>query len=104
MPFCPKCRYEYREGIKICPDCEVKLVAELPKPSLTESELVVVASFMAAADAQMARLKLQASGIRSIVTGDVARGYVAATLIEANVKLLVCAEDASHARKILTED
>jgi len=30
MPFCPKCRAEYREGFSRCSDCEVDLVDELP--------------------------------------------------------------------------
>jgi len=30
MPYCPKCRYEYREGIEECPDCDVELVEVLP--------------------------------------------------------------------------
>ena len=30
MPFCPKCRAEYIEGVKECPDCHVLLVQELP--------------------------------------------------------------------------
>ncbi len=29
MPFCPKCRYEYKEGVKICSDCGVELVNSL---------------------------------------------------------------------------
>lgn len=33
MPYCPECRYEYREGVKRCPDCDMALVAELPKQS-----------------------------------------------------------------------
>jgi len=31
MPFCPECRYEYKEGIITCPDCGEKLVSVLPK-------------------------------------------------------------------------
>ena len=31
MPYCPKCREEFREGGKVCPDCGVELVAELPR-------------------------------------------------------------------------
>jgi hypothetical protein len=30
MPFCPNCRFEYREGVTRCPDCDVVLVNELP--------------------------------------------------------------------------
>lgn len=29
MPWCPKCRNEYREGIKICADCGTELVENL---------------------------------------------------------------------------
>ena len=31
MPWCPKCKNEYVEGILICPDCEIDLVDELPE-------------------------------------------------------------------------
>lgn len=30
MPYCPKCRYEYRPEILVCPDCDEPLVAVLP--------------------------------------------------------------------------
>lgn len=31
MPWCPKCKNEYREGITVCADCGCELVAEEPK-------------------------------------------------------------------------
>ena len=30
MPFCPKCRSEYVEGVEKCPECQIELVQELP--------------------------------------------------------------------------
>ena len=29
MPWCPKCRNEYREGIAVCAECGVELVDSL---------------------------------------------------------------------------
>ena len=29
MPVCPQCKYEYKGGIQMCPDCNVKLVDKL---------------------------------------------------------------------------
>ena len=34
MPFCPKCRYEYKEGVLVCPDCDLTLVAELHEENI----------------------------------------------------------------------
>lgn len=36
MPFCPKCKAEYREGFDTCSDCKVKLVDKLPDYSEIE--------------------------------------------------------------------
>ena len=30
MPWCPKCKSEYREGFTVCADCGTKLVDEEP--------------------------------------------------------------------------
>jgi len=38
MPWCPKCKNEYRAGIQICPDCNTELLEELT--SETEIEYV----------------------------------------------------------------
>jgi hypothetical protein len=32
MPFCPKCKVEYRVGFTRCSDCDVELVERLPSP------------------------------------------------------------------------
>ena len=32
--WCPKCKYEYREGIKVCADCGCELVEKLDDAKL----------------------------------------------------------------------
>lgn len=34
MAWCPKCKYEYREGITVCADCKIPLVAELTEEAM----------------------------------------------------------------------
>ena len=31
--YCPQCRYEFKVGISVCPDCGVPLLMELPSPA-----------------------------------------------------------------------
>lgn len=53
MPWCPKCKYEYREGIKECSDCKIPLVDYYPEedykeetdtPYYTEEQITMYAS------------------------------------------------------------
>ena len=44
MPFCPKCKYEYKEGVKVCSDCGVELVDSLENvkiPVLVRDEATI---------------------------------------------------------------
>lgn len=36
MPWCPKCKYEYREGIKECADCKIPLTDTYPEEEYAE--------------------------------------------------------------------
>jgi hypothetical protein len=77
MPFCPNCRVEYRSGIERCSDCDVNLVEILPEdaevePDSTEGEeLVELAAFANAAEAEMIRELLEDNGIRTVLRGEV---------------------------------
>ena len=37
MAFCPGCGYEYREGVKRCPDCDLDLVADLEEADAAQT-------------------------------------------------------------------
>jgi len=39
MPFCPECRYEYEDDIKVCADCGKSLVKTLKDETGKEEEI-----------------------------------------------------------------
>lgn len=70
--FCPKCRYEYRDDIKVCPDCRCELVQRLnedeEKKKSVDYNAKACKVFEAADDfeADIIISKLKAEGIYAI--------------------------------------
>ena len=118
--FCPKCKAEYRVGFIRCSDCDVELVdylpVETPVPKEVsrgfesdrfeaEPKLVVVRTYQSGLDADLAKTVLEAAGIESMIRGDdTARRYYVGLPLTQRVELLVRAEDAEDAEKILDVD
>jgi len=69
MPFCPKCRAEYREGFSRCSDCDVDLVDELPREEedFEEEDLVPIHTFTGDLYAEMVKEALENAGISCIL-------------------------------------
>ena len=67
---------------------------------MTDAELVVVATFLTKIDADMAQTALQAADIVSMISADDAGG-LRPHLWLGGVRLLVRAEDAEQANRIL---
>ena len=67
---------------------------------MSETELVVVGTFLNQIEAEMAKGALEAADIESMVSADDAGG-LRPHLWMGGVRLLVRAEDAEHATKIL---
>jgi excisionase family DNA binding protein len=107
VPFCPKCKYEYVEGIELCPDCDLKLVPELhpnyrnPEDRQEPADLVVIATFMSAPHADMAKLHLDSAGIDSALVGDTAYPITPIPMFS-RISLMVRQEDAERARDVLS--
>lgn len=73
MPWCPKCKLEYVEGIKVCPDCGSTLVETLEK--LKESSLRTVFCGNEAVSERIAQF-LDYSHIKSVTAGKLTpKGY-----------------------------
>ena len=66
MPWCPKCKNEYREGFTVCSECNVELVDDLEAVEAEEKELVFSTEHKERIDAFIKYLEY--SGIHSYST------------------------------------
>ena len=70
MPVCPNCKYEYIEGIAICPDCNTPLVETIDSNNyteLSEEEWVLVYTTFSEIDADMLKENLESAGISATI-------------------------------------
>ncbi|WMJ85590.1 putative signal transducing protein [Anaerocolumna sp. MB42-C2] len=79
--FCPKCKCEYREGFKICPDCNENLVDSLPLPEknieiLTALNPIKIKSVANDIDAELLINLLQNNNIPCFKKSKGAGGYM----------------------------
>jgi len=73
MPFCPKCRDEFQDWVKVCPDCKVALVDKLkdiPKTVFQDEPLVYVVTVPNEAIAGMWAGILENEGIPCVLKSD----------------------------------
>lgn len=120
MPYCPRCRDEWQDWVKVCPDCHVDLVDKLPvgpEPDTTNQaldpyffnkrpakyeKLVTVATYTYAVEAYLALAKLKSEGILCFAADD----YVATIVWPCSskmggVRIQVRECDAEEARRVL---
>jgi len=106
MPYCPSCRSEYLEGIKVCPDCKVSLVDEL---SIAEEEFLewkTLARVPNELVADMVKGVLDAAELDVIIHSfaiPAFDGIVGSIYEEHWGEVLVLEEDFDEAKKIIEE-
>jgi hypothetical protein len=104
VPFCPRCRAEYRAGFDACADCRVPLVgAQPPAPPIgTPIEEVAVAQYGSESEAEMWAELLENEGIPSRLVALMLPGLLAYGASEGVPhELRVRTSDAERARDIL---
>lgn len=105
MPICPECKYEYVDGITICPDCGTALVDEskLEKPKeLSEDDWDVVYTTNNEYEADMIKDNLEGAGIAAIVLSQKDRNFPAPGDFSL-IKLLVKKTDVKDALNYIEE-
>jgi len=113
MPFCPKCKYEYVNGIEKCPDCDEELVFMLPTefpPSHPEffnttDEVVTVFTAKDAIEAEIVRGLLESAGIHCYATPEVTRWARGASMLGGlnSLDIMVLESQASEAQAVIKE-
>jgi hypothetical protein len=94
MPFCPKCRSEYRPGFTECADCGVDLVdtlPDMPQPGELDLETFVpLRSYPTRMHAEMVKEALTNEGIPAIIRGTELFGAGTGLGSAVSPKLTVC--------------
>ena len=120
MPFCPKCKYEYVQGIEKCPDCDAELVWELPDHKLPfelpaesarhrdlfrDEEVVTVFTAKDTIEAEIVRGILEGAGIHCCVTPEVTRWARGTAMLGGlqTIDIMVLAPDAEKAQEVIRE-
>jgi len=104
--FCPKCRAEYKEGVRECAECEVALVetlADIPSPThepRKDIEFVSVVRTFIPTDIAIIESILADSGIEYYIQGKEAMTVY--PLVDP-ASVMVVKEQAEEARELLKD-
>jgi hypothetical protein len=104
MPYCPKCRDEFQEWVKVCPDCNVALVEKLPptpkKPREYDAPLTYIATAPNEAVANMWSDILKERGIHCLIKSKDPRAAMYVTY-DVRCDIYVLDSQAQKAKRIL---
>ena len=105
MPFCPQCRYEYKVGVKTCPECKVDLEENLPEldDPTHQSEYVEVYMVSNRMEAEVLLSLLREHGIEPLVRDLRSFPVLPDFGRRARLRIAVPVDKEAEARKLLTE-
>jgi hypothetical protein len=100
--FCPNCRTEYVEGISVCADCGVPLIAKLDEDdkSSESAELEEILATFNAGDIALIKSILDGEGITYYFSGEESNYMLPLTQPP---KLMVPKDQAEQAREVLKD-
>ncbi len=105
MLYCPECRDEFQDWVKVCPDCKVALVGELPlQPKHEEIDelLVYIATAPSESVANMWSGILEEHGIHCLLKSANLRAAMYYFTYNMTCEIHVLASEAERAKEILS--
>ncbi len=90
MAWCPKCKNEYREGVTVCPDCEIELVDELVEEEEINDREPKPVIFMEPADEEVGEKVVNYLRLNGVVSGAVIQDADKLNVIVADLELDTC--------------
>jgi len=107
MKYCPKCRVEYENWAKLCGDCQVELVSQLPEEAVNDEQdqnLVTVYTHLNESQIALVRTVLESEGIECFIKGvDRMRASIGFGLGGIGTGLQVSEKDRARAEEIIKE-
>jgi hypothetical protein len=102
--ICPKCEYEYIEGIKVCADCGADLipVEEFEGHLLHPSDWVVITTVPEQYEAEMIKANLEGGDIESLIYSKQDRNFPV-SFAWASIKILVKKTEVNVALQIIND-
>ena len=102
--LCPKCEYEYHEGITVCPDCNTELITiENFEGNLTHpKDWVIVFSCADPVEADMLKSNLGGADIDVLILNQNDRSFPVVGDLSV-IKILVKKDDAEDAVAIIND-
>lgn len=105
MPYCPECRCEYEERVKICPDCGVTLVKELPRQpelEMNNEPMVHIATAPNEPLAMMWKEILENEGIHSLIKSRDLRAAMYMPSLLSRCEIYVLESQAEEAKRAIS--
>lgn len=97
--FCPKCMYEYVDGIKICADCGSELVEQLPVEKYEYVELITIAETNNFGLIALAKSILESEGIQYYIND--MQGFIPGANLYMQIKVPIL--EAVNAKELLKD-
>jgi hypothetical protein len=105
VPYCPECRDEFQDWVKVCPDCNVALVEKLPpipkRKKKRDEPLVHIATAPNEMIANMWSGILKEQGINCLLKGSELKAAMYSLTFNQPYEIHVLASVAERAKEIL---